>query len=77
MTGRIFSNKLLVSIKNEDDYQELISWEVWTNELIKWSEQGYRNSMPERTKIEKDRVQTTWDLKKHKTKPGFSFFLIL
>lgn len=39
---------------------ELLSWEVWTNELIKWSEQKYRYTMPTKAEIKQDKVITTY-----------------
>ena len=39
---------------------ELLSWEVWTNELIKWSEQRYKYPMPVKSEIKADRVMSTY-----------------
>lgn len=40
---------------------ELLSWEVWTNELIKWSEQRYKYSMPEKQQIEQSKLLSTYN----------------
>lgn len=39
---------------------ELLSWEVWTNELIKWSEQKYKYPMPIKSEIKSDKVIVTY-----------------
>lgn len=35
---------------------ELLSWEIWTNELIKWSEQNYRYTIPQKPIIKHEKV---------------------